>query len=153
MITCLCIYPCLQSHCIPDQCKIQLELSPNKDSFVRMSDRDNAKFKVKIHSCICQNRRVQPTQGTKLALQQTIQQHKDSFRYPPRHVKTKTELMSAGSSHFEFDNLFFRRLPNCLTIGTVENRAIHEQYKQNPFNFKHNHLESLVITTDSETML
>ena len=53
----------------------------------------------------------------------------------------------------EFDNLFFGRVPNCLTIGTVENHAIYGWYKQNPFHFKHNHLESLVITADSETML
>ena len=65
----------------------------------------------------------------------------------------KTEQLSAGSNHFEFDNLFFGRVPNCLTIGTVENRAIYGRYKQNPFHFKHNHLESLVITVDNETML
>ena len=44
-------------------------------------------------------------QASKLALQQTIQQHNDSFCYPVRHVKVKAELLSAGSNHFEFDNL------------------------------------------------
>ena len=144
---------CLQPRYIPDQCEILLELSPNRDSFVLMSDKDDSKFKLKIHSCICQIRRVKPTQATKLALQQTIQQHNDSFRYPLRHLKIKTELLSAGSNHLEFDNLFYGRVPNRLTIGTVENRAIYGRYKQNPFHFKNNHLESLVITVDNETML
>ena len=124
---------CLQPRYIPDHCKILLELSPNKDSFVLMSDKDDAKFKLKIHSCICQIRRVKPTQATKLALQQIIQQHNGSFRYPLRHVKIKTELLSAGSNHFEFDNLFFRRVPNRLTIGTVKNHAIYGQTKSISF--------------------
>ena len=68
-------------------------------------------------------------------------------------MKIKTELMSAGSNHFEFDNLFFGRIPNRLMIGTVENRAIYGQYKQKPFHFKHNHLESLVTAVASETTL
>ena len=96
---------------------------------------------------------AKPTQATKLALQQAIQQHNDSLCYPLIHIKIKMELMSAGSNHFEFENLFFGRVPNHLTIGTVENRAIYGQYEQNLFHFKHNHLESLVITVDSETML
>ena len=68
-------------------------------------------------------------------------------------MKIKTELLSAGSNHFEFDNLFSGRVPNRLTIGTVENHAIYGRYKHNPFHFKHNHQESLIITVDNETML
>ena len=51
MITCHRIDLCLQPRYIPDQCKILLELSPNKDSFVLMSDKDDARFKLKVHSC------------------------------------------------------------------------------------------------------
>ena len=43
----LCQQPCY----IPDQCKMLLKLTPNKASFVLMSDKNDAKYHLKIHSC------------------------------------------------------------------------------------------------------
>ena len=42
---------CQQPRYIPDQCKILLKLTPNKSSFVLMSDKNDAKYRLKIHSC------------------------------------------------------------------------------------------------------
>ena len=42
---------CQQSRYVPDQCKTLLKLTPNKSSFVLMSDKNDAKYCWKIHSC------------------------------------------------------------------------------------------------------
>ena len=99
----LCQQPCY----IPDQCKMLLKLTPNKSSFVLMSDKNDAKYALKIHSCKCSVPRVKIAETTKIALQSTIEQHHESFRYPIHHVKMKSELLNSGSSNFEFDNVFF----------------------------------------------
>ena len=98
---------CQQPRYIPDQCKILIELSPNKSSFVLMSDKNDAKYRLKIHSCTCLVCRIKLTEVTKLALQKTIETHHQPFRYPICHVKMKSELLNSGSSNFEFDNVFF----------------------------------------------
>ena len=50
----LCQQPCY----IPDQCKMLLKPSPNKSSFVLMSDKDDAKYHLKIHSCTLMVQRI-----------------------------------------------------------------------------------------------
>ena len=89
----------------------------------------------------------------KIALQSTIEQHHESFRYPIHHVKMKSELLNFGSSNFEFDNVFFGHVPSHLTLCTVENRSMYGVFKEIPFHFKHNGLESLIITVGNETLI
>ena len=144
---------CQQPHYIPDQCKMLLKLTPNKSSFVLMSDKNDAKYALKIHSCKCSVRRVKIADTTKTALQSTIKQCHESFYYPICHVKMKSELLNSGSSNFEFDNVFFGHVPNCLTLCTVENRSMYGVFRENLFHFKHNGLESLIITIGNETLI
>ena len=59
---------CQQPRYIPDQCKMLLKLTPNKSSFVLMSDKNDAKYRLKIHSCTLMVRRIKPVEATKLAL-------------------------------------------------------------------------------------
>ena len=42
---------CQQPRYIRDQCKMLLKLTLNKSSFVLMSDKSDAKYRLKIHSC------------------------------------------------------------------------------------------------------
>ena len=107
---------CQQPRYIPDQCKMLLKLSPTKSSFVLMSDKNDAKYRLKIHSCTLMVRRIKLVEATKLALQTTIESNHLVFRYPLRHVKMKFELLTSGPSNFEFDNQFFGHIPNRLTI-------------------------------------
>ena len=144
---------CQQPRCIPDQCKMLLRLSPNKSSFVLMSDKNDTKYRLRIHFCTLMVRRIKLVEATKLALQTTIESNHQVFRYPLRHVKMKSELLTSGSSNFEFDNQFFGHIPNRLTMCTVENRSMYGVFKENPFHFKHNNLESLTIPLDSDTLI
>ena len=73
---------CQQPHYIPDQCKMLLKLSPNKSSFVLMSDKNDAKYHLKIHSCTLMVRRIKLVEATKLALQTTIESNHQVFHYP-----------------------------------------------------------------------
>ena len=84
-----------------------------------MSDKNDAKYRLKIHSCTLMVRRIKLVEATKLALQTTIESNHQVFRYPLRHVKMKSELLTSGSSNFEFDNQFFGHIPNRLTMCTV----------------------------------
>ena len=97
---------CQQPRYIPDHCKMLLKLTPNKSSFVLMSDKNDAKYRLKIHSCTLMVRRIKLVEDSILALQSTIEINHQVFRYPLRHVKMKSELLTSGSSNFEFDNQF-----------------------------------------------
>ena len=100
---------------------------------------------MKIHSCTLLVRRIKLVEASKLALQSTIETNHQVFPYLLRHFKMKCELLTSGASHFEFDNQFFGHIPNRLTMCTVENR-------ENHFHFKHNNLESLTVSVDSDTL-
>ena len=63
---------CQQPRYTPDQCKMLPKLTPNKSSFVLMSDKNDAKYRLKIHSCTLMVRRIKLVEATKLALQTTI---------------------------------------------------------------------------------
>ena len=65
----------------------------------------------------------------------------------------KSELLTSGSSNFGFDNQFFGHIPNHLTMCTVENRPMCGVFKENPFRFKHNNLETLTVSVDSDTLI
>ena len=147
---------CQQPHYIPDQCKMLLKPTPNKSSFVLMSDKNDAytqQVSFKIHSCTLMVQRIKLVEATKLALQSTIESNHQVFRYPLRLVKMKSELLTSGSSNFEFDNQFFGHIHNRLTMGTVENHSIYGVFNENPFHFKHNNLESLTVPIDSDTLI
>ena len=147
----LCQQPCY----IPNEFKMLLKPTANKPSFVLMSDKNDAKYRLKIHSCTVLVRRIKLVEATSLALQSTIESNHEVFHYPLRHVKMKSELLTSGSgsSNFEFDNQFFGHIPNHLTMCTVENRSMYGVFKENPFHFKHNNLESLTISVDSDTLI
>ena len=100
-----------------------LKLTPNKPSFVLMSDKNDAKYHLKIHLCTLMVWRIKLVEATKLALQSTIETNRQVFRYPLHHVKMKSELLISGSSNFDFDNQCFGHIPNRLTMCTVENRS------------------------------
>ena len=121
-----------QRRYIPDQCKMLLKLTPNKSSFVLMSDKNDAKYRLKIHSCTLMVRRIKLVEASKLVLQSTIETNHQVFRYPLRHMKMKSELLTSGSSNFEFDNQFFGHIPNRLTMCTVENRSMYGVLKKIP---------------------
>ena len=65
----------------------------------------------------------------------------------------KSELLTSVSSNFEFDNQFFGHIPNSLTMCTVENHSMYGVFKENPFHFKHNNLETLTVSVDSDTLI
>ena len=52
---------CQQPRYIPDQCKMLLKFTPNKSSFMLMSDKDDAKYRLKIHFCTLLVRRSHQT--------------------------------------------------------------------------------------------
>ena len=144
---------CQQPHYIPDQCKMLLKLTPSKSSFVLMSDKNDAKNRLKIHSCTLMVRIIKLVEATKLALQSTIASNHQVFRYPLQHVKMKSELLTSGFSNFELDNQCFGHIPNHLTMCTVENHSMYGAFKENQFRFKHNNLESLTVSVDSDTLI
>ena len=68
-------------------------------------------------------------------------------------MKIKSELLTFGSSNFDFNKQFFGHIPNHLTMCTVENRSMYSVFKENPFHSKHNNLETLTVSVDSDTLI
>ena len=118
-----------------------------------MSDKNDAKYCLKIHSCTLMVPRIKLVETTKLALQTTIESNHEIFRYPLRHMKMKSKLLTSGSSNFEFDNQFFGHIPNRSTMCTAENCSMYGVFKENSFHFKHNNLESMTVSVDSDTLI
>ena len=65
----------------------------------------------------------------------------------------KFDILTSRSSIFEFDNQFSGHIPNRLTMCTVENHSMYGVFKANPFHFKHNNLETLTVSVDSDTLI
>ena len=86
---------CQQPHYIPDQCKMLLKLTPNKLSFVLMSDKNDAKYQLKIHSCTLMVGRIKLIEASKLTLRSTIETNHQVFSYPLCHVKMKSEFLNS----------------------------------------------------------
>ena len=126
---------------ITDQCKMLLKLIQYKSSFVLMSEKNDAKYCLKIHSWTLLARRVKCVETTKLALQTTIESNHQVFRYSLYQIKMTSELLTSGSSDVEFDNQ--------LTMCTVENRSMYGMFKENPFHFKQKNFESLTFSVDN----
>ena len=105
--------------------KILLNLTPNKSRFVLMSDKNDAKYRFKIHCYTLLVRRIKFLEASKLAFQSTIEGNHQVLRYSLCHVKMESKLLTSGSSNFEFYNQFFGHIPNCLTLCTVENRSMY----------------------------
>ena len=144
---------CQQPRYTPDQCKMLLKLTPNKSRFVLMSDKNDAKYCLKLHSCTLLVQTIKLVKATKRALQTTIESNNKVFRYLLHHVIMKSELLTSGSSNFEFNNQFFGHILNCSTMCTVENRSMYGVFQENPFHFKHNNLESVTVFVDSDTLI
>ena len=68
-------------------------------------------------------------------------------------LKKIPSISSITSSNFEFDNQFFGHIPNRLTMCTVGNRSMYGVFKENPFHFKHNNLETLTVSVESDTLI
>ena len=115
----------LHSRSMQDATKI----TPNKSSFVLMSDKNDAKYHLKIHSCTLLVQRIKLVEPSRLALQTTIETNHHVFHYPVHHVKMKSELLTSGSSNFESDNQFFGHIPCRSTICTIENRSMYGVFK------------------------
>ena len=49
--------------------------------------------------------------------------------------------------------MFFGHVPNHVTFCMVENRSMYGVFKENPFHFKHNGLESLIIIIGNKTLI
>ena len=59
----------------------------NKSRFVLMSDKNDAKYRLKIHSCTLLVQRIKLVEAIKLALQTTIESNHKVFCYPLRHAR------------------------------------------------------------------
>ena len=70
---------CQQPRYIPDQCKMLLKLTPNKSSFVLMSDKNGAKYRLKIHSCTLMVRRIKLVEASNLHFNPQLRQIIKSF--------------------------------------------------------------------------
>ena len=104
LITRLRVDLCQQPSYIPDQCKMLLKLRPNKSSFVLMSDKNDARYRFKIHSCTLLARRIKLVEATKLALQTTIETMTNDYS-KDQAVVTYIQYKTALTYHYPKRNV------------------------------------------------
>jgi hypothetical protein len=72
--------------------------------------------------------------------------------YDFNKVEIDTIIVNQNTTNDWKDNLFHGRVPKFMVMGMLSSTAFHGDYAQNPFNFKHFNIKSLLLTRDDETV-
>ena len=71
-------------------------------------------------------------------------------KYPINRVEMKTFVVPRGTMTSTKENLFLGQLPKRIIVGCVDNDAFNGSMGTNPFNFKHNKINFLVMYLDGK---
>jgi hypothetical protein len=105
---------------------VNIKLVRAKDSFVLMSDTQNAAFKLKVVDCRLFARKVKISPSVFLAHSKALEI--SNAKYPVRRVVCKTFTIPAGSLDVVKEHLYTGVVPSRLVICFVDNDAYNESY-------------------------
>jgi len=72
-------------------------------------------------------------------------------QYPIQRTELKTFTIAKGLRSYTIQSLFSSTIPKMVWIGFVRNDAYNGTYTQNPFNFKHFNVDSVMLSASSKT--
>ena len=125
---------------------VKVRMTRNKDTFCLMGDAAN--YKIKINDVKLMVRKVRLAPEIRMAHTKALQT--SPVKYPIDRVEMKTFVVPRGTMTSTKENLFLGQLPKRIIIGCVDNDAFNGSVTKNPFNFKHNKINFLVMYLDGK---
>ena len=147
-----------QEKLIPPKTKIEIQLVPNKATFVLKIvdpglDSKNIpvppveyKFQIVSARFLVQFKEVSSSMC--LAHQNMLQNV--NYQIPHTKVSLKTHTVPDGVRSYSIDNLYKGKLPERIVLAMVTNHALSGHYLANPFNFQNFGLNFLVLKVNSQ---
>ena len=134
-----------QEKFLPNGVDMNIKLIRNSDDFVLMTD-GAIKYKTEITDASLFVRKAKLFPEVQAAHIKAFE--RGPARYPIRRGEVKTYTLSRGGRSFTQENLYNGQLPKRLIVGMVDNSAFNGVATENPFNYKHNKLNSMAIYVD-----
>ena len=123
----------------------KVRITRNKDAFCLMGE---GGYKIKINDIKMMVRKVRLSPEVRIAHAKALET--SPVKYPINRVEMKTFAVSTGTMTTTKENLFLGQLPKRIIIGCVDNNAFNGTLTRNPFNFKHNKINFLVMYLDGK---
>ena len=131
--------------------RMRIVMYPQKQKFVLMSGEQNKNYKIIIEKATLTIRKVKPSIGTILGIEEALQTTNALF--PVTRTVCKVLSVAKGMRNVLEDNLFQGQLPKRIIIGMVDNRAFAGSYNRNPYNFEHNDMNYINLFIDGTPLL
>ena len=125
---------------------VKIRMTRNNDGFCLMGD--GANYKIKINDVKLMVRKVRLSPEVRMAHTKALQT--SPVKYPINRVEMKTFVVPRGTMTSTKENLFLGQLPKRIIVGCVDNDAFNGSVGTNPFNFKHNKINFLVMYLDGK---
>jgi len=141
--------------CIPGNVKINVKLTRSPPEFYMMRKAAygttaapvvSANLVFNIQSIYLKVFKVKPVNNVFIAQQSILL--KTPAKYVLPYVDTKIFTISQGFSSISFDNIFLDLVPSRILLVMVDADAMNGSYLKNPYNFKHNNINHLVLVKD-----
>src|SRR5882724_7680874 len=141
--------------CIPGNVKINVKLTRMAPEFYTMrrakhtalaDSEDSATVIFNIETIYLKVFKVKPVNNVFIAQQSILLKTLANYVLP--YVDTKLFTISQGFSAMSFDNIFLDLVPSRILLFMVDADAMNGSYTKNPYNFKHNNINHLVLVKD-----
>jgi hypothetical protein len=137
-----------QPRAIPTQVAIRLRLMPSNARFALMAEGAQAndpvpEYKIELVDIKFHVVSEEPMEAAQLAIEQAA--FSQTMKIPMPCVTLKTLAIPANVQTIEFPNVYYGQIPERFVFFIVEDAALVGNFKKNPYNFKHNNINNLVI--------
>ena len=129
---------------------LKIVLNRSSHDFCLMASEDDVDYRVKLMDVYLKIRKVKISPSISVAHEIALK--RGPAIYPIRRVECKTYVIPAGNPSLRKDNLINGLVPKSFVFGLVTSEAFNGAYKQNPYNFQHFGVSSILITVNGEEM-
>ena len=136
----------LQDRFLLNGVDVKIRLVRSKDAFALMAGGVNPTYKVNIVDASVFARNATLSTAVQMAHIKALD--KGTAKYPLRSVDCKVYTIPHGAMSHTHENVFLGTLPKCLVFCCIDNDAFNGSYAKNPFDAKHNDINSLAVYVD-----
>ena len=115
--------------------KVRLRLHLGKNQFCLMCCCEtNPNFKVKVLDAVLKVRKVHISSNAYLGITSALKENTD--KYPVGRLIMRSYSISAEPMSASVDHVLSDVIPQRAMVGIVDNNALNEAFRENPFNFQ-----------------
>ena len=136
---------------ILNQVEIGMRIYRSKPSFYLMTDAITPNFRNDIDELVLNVCKVQLNAAVLFVHNQMLQ--KTPAKYPYTSTEIRMTAIPQGQVYFTFYNVCQGRIPQRLTIGFVNSKAVVGDYALSPYNFRGYDLNQINVFLDGQPVL